>query len=81
MTNQMNEQQLLQLKRQIDDAKSETAELKGREKQLMDQLQTEWKCKTVKQAEQKCSALQDEITQIDSQIDEGTKELEEKYDV
>lgn len=76
----MNEQQLLQLKHQIEDAKSETAELKGREKQLMEQLEKEWDCTTVKQAEQKIEKLQSEIDQLDIKINEGLKELEQKYE-
>ena len=72
------EQELLNLKRDIDTAKGEVSELKGREKRLMEQLADDWTCKTVKEAEKKITTMEGEITQLDHKIRQGVEELEEK---
>lgn len=77
----MNEQQLLKLKEDIDQAKSKVSELKGRQQSLNEQLSEEWNCSSVKEAEAKVKKLEKEITDLDNKINEGIKELEEKYDV
>ena len=77
----MNEQQLLKLKEDIDQAKSKVSELKGRQQSLNEQLSEEWGCSTIKEAEAKVKKLEKEITDLDNKINEGIKELEEKYDV
>ena len=74
------EQQLLDLKKQIDQAKSEVSELNGREKRLMEQLQKDWGCKTVKEAEKKIKDMETDLASINEQIHKGVEELEEKYD-
>ncbi len=77
----MNEQQLLDLKHQIDEAKTTATELTGQQKSLMDRLKKDWNCTTVEQAEKKVEELETEITQLNTSIDKGVKELEEKYEL
>ena len=77
----MNENELLKLKRQVDEAKTSISESKGHLKALMDQLKNDWKCDTVEQAEKKVKSLKKEIDVLDEQIETGIKELEDKYDV
>ncbi len=77
----MNEQQLLDLKHQIDEAKTNATELTGQQKSLMDRLKKDWNCTTVEQAEKKVEELETEITQLNTSIDKGVKELEEKYEL
>ena len=76
----MNKDQLLELKDQIDAAKQQVSQLKGRKEYLMQQLKEQWNCSTVKEAEKRSKELTEEINTLDSQIQEGIKELEEKYE-
>ena len=75
----MNERELLDLKHQIEDAKTSVSELKGQQQMLMKQLKDEWKCNTIEEAERKIKSMGKEIDALQTQIDEGVKELEEKY--
>ena len=75
----MNETQLLKLKQQIDNKKSQIAELKGHQSALMKQLKDDWKCNSVEEAEKLVNKMNQEISNFKAKIEEGTKELEEKY--
>ena len=75
----MNEHQLLDLKKEIDEATKTATELNGRRKQLMETLKTDWDCASVDQAEKKAEKINGEIDQLNQQIKEGCNELEEKY--
>jgi len=77
----LNETQLLKLKKQVEEAKTEVSELRGHQSALTKQLKEEWGCKDIAEAEKKLKAMQKEIEQIDASIAEGIKELEENYDV
>ncbi len=77
----MNEQQLLDLKHQIDEAKTNATELTGQQKSLMDRLKKDWNCTTTVQAEKKVEELETEITQLNTSINKGVKELEERYEL
>ena len=75
----MNEHQLLDLKKEIDEATKTATELNGRRKQLMETLKTDWDCTSVDQAEKKAEKINGEIYRLNQQIKEGCNELEEKY--
>lgn len=77
----MEEQELFELKERIDKAKSKVSELKGRQQYLMGELTKQYNCKTIEAAETKAQKIEDEIVQLNQKITEGTKELEEKYNV
>lgn len=77
----MKEQQLLDLKQQIEDAKQSVAELKGEQTALLKQLKDNYKCNTIAEAEKKAQQMQEEIEKLQEQINEGCKELEEKYEL
>jgi uncharacterized phage infection (PIP) family protein YhgE len=76
----MDESGLLKLKQKIDDAKQTSSELKGQQTALMQQLKTEYKCNSLKEAQEKLKKMDEEIETINTQIDEGLKELEGKYE-
>ena len=46
----MTEQQLLDLKERVEDAKTQVAELNGQQTALMNQLKNDWGCKTIEEA-------------------------------
>ena len=79
-TKTMNEQKLLALKKEIDDAKVEVSELTGEIKSLMKTLKDDWNCETLEDARKKIRQWEKEIAEYDEKIKQGVKELEEKYE-
>ena len=77
----MNKNDLLELKKEIDGAKSKISELTGTQKQLMKDLKERWDCKTLEEAEVSHKKLADEIRTLSDKIDKGVKELNEKYEL
>jgi len=77
----MNEKQLLQLKEEIESAKTQMAELSGRQKYLREQLKKEWQCETVEEAEKKLQELITEVQKLEEKCEELFKQIQEKYDV
>lgn len=75
----MKESELLKLKQQIDNAKSQTAELKGHQSALLKQLKDDWKCNSVEEAERLVKKMDKEISDLNRKIEEGLLELEERY--
>lgn len=77
----MNENDLLELKKEIDGAKSKISELTGTKNQLMKDLKTQWNCISLEEAEKAHAKLRDEIRTLSDKIDKGVKELNEKYEL
>ena len=77
----MTEQQLLDLKNDIEEAKTTVSELKGQEKALMKQLKDDWKCVSIAEAESKLKKIEGEITSLEKKIETGVKELEDKHNI
>jgi len=77
----MNEQGLLELKKEIDDAKSEISELKGTRNQLMKDLKEQWDCSSLEAAEKEHRKLGEQIFELNEKIDKDVKELNEKYEL
>jgi hypothetical protein len=77
----MDEKKLLELKGQVEAAKSSVSELTGQKTALMKQLLNDWKCKTIEQAEEKLKSMQTELTTLGNSIKNGIDELEKKYGV
>jgi hypothetical protein len=75
------EQQLLDLKKDVELAKNTTAELTGQLKGLKKQLQEEWSCKTSEEGYKEADKLLNKKQDKDQQIRDKTVELEEKYNV
>jgi len=77
----LNEKQLLELKEDVETAKTKVSELNGQQKALTDQLKTDWGCKTIAEAEEKLKEMETEIDSLDKKIGKGVLELEQKYNV
>jgi uncharacterized protein YukE len=77
----MIEQDLLDLKKEITDAKEEVAGLKGQQTALMKQLKDDWKCNSIEEAEKKIAQMEEAVEKLQDQIDEGVEELQEKYGI
>ena len=76
----MDTEKLLELKEKIETAKTKVSQLKGKRDYLLQQLKTDWQCKTLKEAEQKEKELEIEIANIEEKIEKGLKELNDNYD-
>jgi predicted nucleic acid-binding Zn-ribbon protein len=75
----MTENELLSLKREIDDAKEKNLQLKGQLEALLQQLKDGFGCETVEQANKKVKSLEKQITDLSNEIETGMQELEEKH--
>lgn len=73
------EKELLELKKQVDAAKVAISELEGQKKAQLKQLQEDWGCKTVEEAEKKLAKMRKEVETLETQIETGIEELEEMY--
>ena len=76
----MKEDELLELKKQIERAKANASELEGRKTLLLEQLEDNWKCKSVEEGDKKVEKFEKELETLNKKIETATKELEEKYD-
>jgi DNA-binding FrmR family transcriptional regulator len=75
----MTDKDLLELKKKVDDAKTEVNKLEGQKTALLKQLKEDWKCKDIIDAKKKLSEMDNEIETLENQIEQGKQELEEKY--
>lgn len=75
----MTKNELLRLKDEIEEAKTKTAESNGQLSALLTQLADQHNCKTVQAAEKRIESLSTEIDKLQSQIEDGLTELEERY--
>ena len=72
---------LLNLKKEIDRAKTQVTALNTKKELQMKDLKDNWKCTTLAQAEKKVKELEKEIKELTTQIREGTAAIEEKYEL
>lgn len=78
---QMDERDLLDLKKKIETAKTTVSELKGHQQALMTQLKNDFGCKTIEDAEKKLRTMKENIDSLEEQIESGTKDLQKKYNL
>lgn len=76
----MNEQELLKIKEQIEEAKGEVSELQGRKKYLLQELKENWGCKTVDEAFEKIELLKKQVEDIENKIATEVGKLKNEYD-
>lgn len=72
----MTEKDLLELKEEIKEANEKFLQFKGQREALLQQLNEDWECTTIKQAQTKIDDIEKELTKINSEILEGIKNLE-----
>ena len=77
----MEKQDLLNLKVEIEEARTEVVKLNGKLAYLMQQLMDQHGCKSIKEAEKKIKTLDEKATVLSEQIETATAELEEKYEL
>lgn len=76
----MDKKDLLALKEKVDGSKAKNQKLKGSKQMLMDTLSNDWDCKTTKAAEKMLEKFRFERKELETKMEQGVEELEEKYD-
>ncbi|MFW6272155.1 MAG: hypothetical protein ACOC2U_00030 [bacterium] len=74
------EQELFELKEEIEDSKSLISEKKGELKAIKKQLE-EFNFTSIKQAQKGVKELEEQLSQLDVDIEEGLNKLKEKYEL
>lgn len=77
----MKAEDLLKLKEEIDQSKSRISEFNGRLKTHLEDLEKQWDCKTLEEAQEKQEALVEEQKVLEDKIQKGLEELEETYNL
>ena len=77
----LTQDDLLQIQSKIAEAKNKAAELTGARTQLMVYLKDTYGCETLDDAKKLKAELGEEIRKIQRKLDEGLKDLEQKYDL
>ena len=75
----ISEQQYRQLKREHEEAKAEAEQAKGALAQLTEQLEEEFGCTSLKQAEAKLAELKAKQEQTDKEFQKALKSYEAKW--
>ena len=77
----MTEQELLDLKQEINEAKDKSTKLQGRKDLLVEQLKEKYNVTTLKQAKEKLKKMEQSLETLHVQIEDATEKLEEKLNV
>ena len=72
----MTEQELLNLKHNIEENKAKITKLESRKELLMEQLYEQFSIKSIPEAEKKLKAMEKQIGEWETQIETATQELE-----
>jgi len=76
----MDKQDLLDLKERIDEAKEEISKLEGRKAGYLETLKDQFKCSSVKEANELLQKMDKNIEDLDDEIKAGLEQLEEEFD-
>ncbi len=75
----MKENELLDLRDTINDAKIKVSKLEGRLEQLLSELKDKWSSSTLNDARDKLNEFNSKIEKLQNKINIGLNELEIKY--
>jgi len=75
----LTEKGLFKLKESIEQAKTNISKIEGSQQTLLEQLQNDWGCSSIEEAEKKLGVIKKKIDRLSTQIKEGIEEIEEKY--
>ena len=74
----MNEERILKLKKDFEDASQEKNKIEGQLESANDRLKNECGCKNIKDAEKEINKIEKEIVQLETEIENDLDELEEE---
>ncbi len=75
----LSEKDLMSLKEEIDQAKTDLSEYQGQRKQMLQELKANWNCITVEEAEVLIKEQKKQIKELEDDITQGLKQLEKDY--
>lgn len=75
----MDEKKLFEIKKKIEDAQIEKSELAGRKKHLLTELEKNFKCKSLEEAQEKLETLRAQKRELEEKLEQQLEELEELY--
>lgn len=76
----MDKQDLLDLKKRIDEAKEDISKLEGRKAGYLETLKEQFKCNSVKDANELLEKMDRNIKDLEEEIKTGLEQLEEEFD-
>ena len=71
---------LLELKKEINEATKKVAELQGKQTYLLEQLKTEFNCETIEKADVELEKKEKAITKLTDKLNKAIEQLKETYD-
>lgn len=71
---------LMSLQKKLAQSKEQKAKEEGKLEEQLERLHKEYKCKTIKEAENKIKEMEDKCTNLDEEFDKGINKLKEAYD-
>ena len=72
---------IVELKAEIDAAKTELAKSEGKKEGFMNTLKKDWKCASLKKADEKATSIEDARQELIDKREESIAKLEEKYEL
>jgi len=72
---------LLDLKREVENAKMRISELSGQKKMLLEQLKTQFNCESLEEAKKLIEKMSKEIEEQEKSIEKSIGELYSKYNI
>ena len=76
----MSTERLLEIKNQIDEAKSKQSEITGQIKSIKEQMKQKFKISDLNEAEKLLEEIGKELDEQEKKFEEGMKDLESAYD-
>lgn len=76
----MSTKRLLEIKNQIDEAKSKQSEITGQIKSIKEQMKQKFKISDLNEAEKLLEEIGKELDEQETKFEEGMKDLESAYD-
>ena len=76
----MNEKKLLNMKKEIDEAKAAHQRIIGHLDALQKELKKDWDCQTLEEAEAKLKEFEKESSKLETMISKRVAEIEEEWE-
>ena len=75
------EKELLEMKKEVEEAKTSVSELKGQQTAVLKQLKDTYKCSSIEIADAEIGKIKIKLVNINKQMEEHSKILEENYTI
>lgn len=72
----MKTEQLIELQEEIEERKTQKAQLEGEKNAIVKQLKEDWNCKSIKQVEALIKEKESAVAALEDEVEKGLEELE-----